>query len=106
LYSAKRYIKQAVKDIKPEELEHWIPLRANESAYNRIGIETHLLRSGQLKNAKSNMTVWELINGMTHFATHSNGFEISEYDRRGLQIQAGKLLTDEHDMSNFVRTPW
>jgi hypothetical protein len=106
LYSAKRYIKQAVKDIKPEELEHWIPLRANESAYNRIGIETHLLRSGQLKNAKSNITVWELINGMTHFATHSNGFEISEYDRRGLQIQAGKLLTDEHDMSNFVRTPW
>lgn len=83
-----------------------VPLKYNEAAYNRIGVDTHLLRAGQLKNAKSSITVWELINGLTHFATHHNGFDIDEYTRRRLQIQAGKILTDEHDMANFVRSPW
>ena len=106
LYSVKKAIKGVAKDIKPEELETWVPLRYNEAAYNRIGIETHLLRAGQLKNAKSNISVWELINSLTAFATHNNGFDISEYDRRGLQIAAGAMLTNEHDMSNFVRSPW
>lgn len=106
LYSVKKAIKAVAKDIKPEEMERWVPIKYNDAAYNRIGIETHLLRAGQLKNAKSSISVWELINGLTAFATHHNGFDISDYDRRGLQIQAGRLLTDEHDMSNFIRNPW
>lgn len=106
MYKAKKAIKEVVKDIKPEEIETWIPVKYTESAYNRIGIDTHLLRPGQLKNAKTDTTVWDLVNGLTHFATHHNGFEINDYDRRKLQIVAGSLLTDEHDMSNFVRSPF
>ena len=106
MYRVKAAIKGIVKDIKPEDLEIWVPLKYTEAAYARIGIDTKLLRDGQKKNAKTDTSVWDLINGLTHFATHHNGFEISEYDRRRLQVEAGRLLTDEHDMSNFIRSPF
>lgn len=106
LYAAKNRIKNVCKDIKPYELEEWIPIQFTEQAYHRINIDTKMLRPGQLKNAATNTSVWQLINSMTHFATHDNGFEINDYDRRGLQIEAGAFLTNEHDMSNFIRNPF
>jgi len=106
MYAVKNAIKNVASDITAEELEAWVPIKFTESAYHRIGVDTHLLRAGQLKNARTNTTVWELINGLTHFATHDNGFNIDDYNRRRLQMTAGQLLTDEHDMSNFVRSPF
>lgn len=106
MYAVKNAIKNVASDITAEELEAWVPIKFTESAYHRIGVDTHLLRAGQLKNARTNTTVWELINGLTHFATHDNGFNIDDYNRRRLQMTAGQLLTDEHDMANFVRSPF
>jgi hypothetical protein len=106
MYAVKSAIKGVVKDITTEELEAWVPVKFTEAAYHRIGVDTHLLRAGQLKNARTNTTVWDLINGLTHFATHDNGFDIDDYNRRRLQMTAGQLLTDEHDMANFVRSPF
>jgi len=106
MFKVSRAIKGAATDITKEELESWVKLNYTTSAYHRIGVDTHLLTSGQLKNAKTDTSVWELINGLTHFATHDNGFIIDDYTRRALQITAGQLLTDEHDMANFVRNPF
>ena len=106
MYKVKTAIKNAAKDITPEELESWLPVKSTEAAYHRIGVDTHLLRAGQLKNAKTDTSVWDLINGLTHFATHDNGFNLDDYKRRQLQMTAGQLLTDEHDMANFVRSPF
>ena len=106
MYGAKNRIKNVCKDISAEELENWIPIKYTEQAYARIGTDTKLLRQGQLKNAATNTSVWDLINGLTHFASHDNGFEVDEYNLRGLQIEAGQLLTSEHDMANFVRSPF
>lgn len=106
MYRVKNAIKRVASDITKEELESWVPLKYTESAYHRIGVDTQLLRPQQLKNAKTDTSLWDLINGLTHFSTHDNGFEIDDYNRRVLQIEAGRLLTDEHDMSNFVRSPF
>lgn len=106
MYAVKSAIKGVAADITAEELEAWVPIKFTESAYHRIGVDTHLLRAGQLKNARTNTTVWDLINGLTHFATHDNGFNIDDYNRRRLQMTAGQLLTNEHDMANFVRNPF
>jgi hypothetical protein len=89
-----------------EEVESWIPLRSTEQAFQRIGIDTVALDSAKQKNAKTGTTVWELINGITHFATHDNGIEIVDYDRRRLQVYAGTLLTKKMDMENQVRSPF
>ena len=106
MYKVKTAIKSAAQDITPQELESWLPVKSTEAAYHRIGIDTHLLRAGQLKNAKTDTTVWDMINSLTAFATHDNGFNLDDYKRRQLQMTAGQLLTDEHDMSNFVRNPF
>lgn len=106
MFKVKNAIKNAAQDITKEEMESWVPVNYTTAAYHRIGVDTHLLRAGQLKNAKTDTSVWELINGLTHFATHDNGFKIDDYTRRGLQIVAGQLLSDEHDMANFVRSPF
>ena len=106
MFKVSKAIKGATPDITKEEMESWVPVNYTTAAYHRIGIDTHTLRQGQLKNAKTDTSVWDLINGLTHFATHDNGFEIDDYNRRGLQIVAGQLLSDEHDLSNFVRDPF
>lgn len=106
MYRVKNAIKRVAGDITKEELESWVPVKYTEAAYHRIGIDTNTLRAAQLKNAKTDTSLWDLINGLTHFSTHDNGFEIDDYHRRVLQIEAGRLLTDEHDMSNFVRNPF
>lgn len=107
MYRVKNAIKNAAPGITKEEIESWVPVLYTENAYKRIGVEPHLLRAAQLKNARTDTSVWDLINGLTHFATHNNGFnEIDDYTRRGLQMTAGQLLADEHDMANFVRSPF
>jgi len=106
MFKVKNAIKNAAQDITKEEMESWVPINYTTAAYNRIGIDTLMLRDAQKKNAKTDTSVWDLINGLTHFATHDNGFEIDDYTRRGLQMIAGQLLSDEHDMANFVRNPF
>lgn len=95
-----------VSDIKRDEIEPWVPIKSTEAAFARIGIDTHILDSSKLKNAKIGVSVWDLINGLTHFATHDNGYEINNYDRTRLQVVAGQLLTKEPDMSKMVRSPF
>lgn len=91
---------------KRDEVESWIPLQSTEASFSRIGVDVNVMDSAKLKNAKTGTTVWELINGITHFATHDNGIEISEYDRRRLQVVAGQILTKKLDMENQVRSPF
>lgn len=96
----------SVADVSKEDMEAWVPLKSTEQAYNRIGVDAETLDAAKMKNAKTGTSVWELINGITHFATHDNGIEISDYDRRRLQVVAGQMLTKKLDMENIVRSPF
>jgi len=60
----------------------------------------------QKKNAKTGTPIWDVINGLTHFSTHDNGFRIDDYDRRRVQMEAGRMLTKEFDMANIVKSPF
>ena len=91
---------------KRADIESWIPVTSTEAAFNRIGVDIDSMDMAKRKNAKTGTTVWDVINGVTHFATHDNGFDISDYDRRRLQVVAGNLLTKKLDMENIVRTPF
>lgn len=96
----------SVADVNKEDIESWIPIKSTEQAFNRIGVDAEALDNAKAKNAKTGTSVWELINGITHFATHDNGIEISDYDRRRLQVVAGQMLTKKLDMENLVRSPF
>lgn len=88
------------------QLENWIPLIETRSTYEDFGIKTKKLTAGQKKHAKTSMTIWELINATTHFATHENGMILSLDQRGALQEKAGELLCKEYDLENNIIGPY
>lgn len=88
------------------DIESWAPLKETSSAFYRFGIDPEVMTQEQKKTAKTGTSIWELVNGLTHFSTHDNGFEINQYERSTLQVAAGKLMVKKFDMDNLVRSPF
>lgn len=97
---------RALSDADHKELESWIPYHNTRARFHAHGIDTVLLTESQKKNAKTGTTIWDVVNGITHFATHDNGFKIDDYDRRRLQVEASKLLVKNYDMTNMISSPF
>jgi hypothetical protein len=92
-----------------EVLEDWIPLKEVQRDYFSIGVDHVKMSNGQKANAPTNMTVWELVNALTNFASHEHGMGIfiEDYNRRILQKEAGALLSKKgFDVENLVPSPY
>jgi hypothetical protein len=98
---------QKFSDADHDELETWVPLHNTRTAFNAAKLDPLFLNDDQKKNAKTGTSVYELIQGITHFASHDNGFKVNDYDRRVLQVNAANLLTKKSfDMANQVLSPF
>ena len=95
-----------LSDADHKELEAWTPLHTTRARFHGAGIDTIMLSNSQKKGAKTGTSIWELVNGMTHFATHDNGININDYDRRRLQVQSAQLLSKNYDMANIIASPY
>jgi hypothetical protein len=76
-----------------ERADNWIPLAENMNMFYKAGFES--LNSNQMKHAKSNTSVWDVINGVTHFATHGAGIidtNMQDYDASNLMVKSGNLF--------------
>ena len=76
-----------------ERADNWIPLKENLNAYAKKGFET--MTQAQKKMAKSNQSLWSVVNGMTHFSSHGqNIIDTNMQDAQAAQIQvsAGNIL--------------
>ena len=89
-----------------KELEAWVPLQKTRARYHASGLDTITMSKEQKKNAKTGTPIWDVINGLTHFSTHDNGFRIDDTDRRRMQVEAGRMLTKGYDMANAVKSPF
>jgi hypothetical protein len=89
-----------------DQADRWIPLNENLSAYKRNGFEN--MTVDQMKNAKSNQSLWSVVNGLTHFATHAPELitsNVQGYDQTQMMVQAGNIFgknrfDHENDMPN------
>lgn len=97
---------KSLSDADNKELEAWVPLQGTRAKFHSASIDTLAFSTAQKKGAKTGTTVWDLINGVTHFATHDNGFKIDDYDRRRLQVEASRIMTKQFDMANIVPSPF
>ena len=97
---------KSYSDADTKEVEAWIPLQDTRARFHLAGIDTHTFSGAQKKGARTGTNVWDVINGLTHFFSHDNGFKIDDYDRRRGQVLAGKMLTKTFDMSNIVPSPF
>ena len=76
-----------------ERADNWIPLSENMNAFYKAGFDS--LNSNQLKHAKSNTSVWDVVNGVTHFATHGSGIidtNMQDYNASDLMVKSGNLF--------------
>ena len=69
-----------------------------------MGIQPTELTPAQKRNARTNVSVWDIVNGITDFASHDYGYEIKdpENTRNELMVQAGGILTKQYDTQNLL----
>jgi hypothetical protein len=91
---------------KTEEISSWVPYRETMLEYAKVGIPTLGFSKEQKKNAKTGTSIWDLVNGLTHYSTHKHGLIIGDYDRKVVQKEAGSLLSETFDMENQVDSPF
>jgi hypothetical protein len=96
----------AVSDADVKEIESWIPYQQTKAAFFKSGVDVNTLTTNQMKGAKTGMTIWEMINSITHFATHDNGFKMKSFNRRTLQTESSRILCDNFDMANLIASPF
>lgn len=90
-----------------KELEAWVPLVTTKEAFHNARIDTFTMGKDQMKNARTGTSVWNIINGLSHFGSNETGFKVSDYDNRKIQYEAGALLAKKSfDMANQVRSPF
>jgi hypothetical protein len=84
-----------------DRTDNWIPLKENMNAYAKNGFE--YMSAAQMKGARSNTSIWDLVNGVNHFATHGNSIidtNMQDYDATRLMVQAGNIFGKQYDHAN------
>jgi len=100
------------KMIKPfvgERADNWIPLNENYTAYSQIGQEPNTLSADQKKRARSNQSIWSLVNGITHVGTHAPeqlAFDMTDADSTQLMVNAGNILGSNWNLANEMPSPF
>ena len=87
-----------------DKAESWIPLAENEAAYAKANIPII-----EPKSAKSNQSIWSVVNGMTHVATHAPdmfAMNMQDKDSTELMVQAGNLLGKQWNLQGATRSPF
>ena len=87
-----------------DKADNWIPLMENESAYTKSNIPII-----DAKAAKSNQSIWSVVNGMTHVATHAPdlfAMNMQDKDSTELMVQAGNLLGKQWNLQGATRSPF
>lgn len=93
-----------IHGIVGERAENWIPYMENLKQYAKAGIET--MDATQKHKAKSNQSVWSVVNGLTHFGTHGRQIvetgQMSESNSTALMMKAGRLFGTKWDHANTM----
>jgi hypothetical protein len=90
-----------------KEVQKWVPTMDTRRAYMDANIEVHLFSKEQTATAKTGMSVWDIANALSDFASHDYGFKMEDKDRTRMQMESGRLLTKKtYDIENLVPSPF
>jgi hypothetical protein len=81
------------KAVDYDYIQRYIPVERALKAYSNLGAEPTTFTQVQMKNAKSGMSVWDVVNGMTNFASNDSRYNIDDSRMGNLMITAGNILT-------------
>ena len=80
------------KKVDYDYVQKYIPVERAFKAYSQLGADPNTFTKAQMKNAKSGMSVWDVVNGMTNFASNDTKFNINEGKMGNLMVTAGNIL--------------
>ena len=80
------------KKIDYEYMQRYLPINRVMKAYSDIGAEPSTFTTKQLQNAKSGLSIWEVVNGITNFASNDTRYNIDDHKTSNLMVSAGNLL--------------
>jgi hypothetical protein len=84
-------------------IQRYVPLDRANRAYDEAGADPSQFSAIQLRNAKSGMSVWDMVNGMTNFASNDTRYNIDSSKMGNLMITAGNILTKrQYDTEGHV----
>lgn len=84
-------------------IDSFIPINSIKSQLGAKGIELSKLNANQEKSIITGVKIWDLVNGITDFASHDYGFDVNPSSKIGLQIHANAILTKRaFDTENLV----
>lgn len=87
----------------PMYLQRYLPTQQMYKAYSNLDHDPNDFNKAQLKAANSGMSVWQVVNAMTNFASNDNRSGLNDMNRSNLMIKAGNLLMKKKwDSSNRV----
>ena len=92
-----------------ERADNWIPLNENWDAYHKINQDPANLSADQKRRARSNQSIWSLVNSVTHVATHAPeelAFAMTDADSTNLMVNAGNILGSNWNLANEMPSPW
>lgn len=92
LQRATSLIMSADNKIDYDYIQRYTPIERANTAYKHSGVEPTELNSKQLQNAKSGMSIWDVVNGVTNFASNDKKYNIDDSKRGNLMVAAGNLL--------------
>jgi hypothetical protein len=80
------------KTVDYDYIQRYIPVERSFKAYSTLGADPNTFTKAQMKNAKSGMSVWDVVNGMTNFASNDTKYDINEGKMGNLMVTAGNIL--------------
>lgn len=99
----------SIKGMVGAQADSWIPLNDNYSAYTKAGMNPENFTAAQKKNARTDQSIWSVVNGMTHVATHAPeqlAFNMGDKESTELMVRAGNIFGKEYDLGNTIRSPF
>lgn len=100
---------QSIKGMVGAQADSWIPLNDNYSAYTKAGMNPENFTAAQKKNARTDQSIWSVVNGMTHVATHAPeqlAFNMGDKESTDLMVRAGNIFGKQYDLGNTIRSPF
>jgi hypothetical protein len=89
--------------LEKQFVDKFVPYNDIRRKFAAKGVDTLNWNPQQMQNAITDVTVWDVINGVTDFASHDYGFDVSADNRLRMQVEAGKMLSREKfDTQNLV----
>ena len=92
-----------------DRADNWIPLNENWDAYHKINQDPANLSADQKRRARSNQSIWSVVNGITHVGTHAPdalAFDMTDADATNLMVNAGNILGSNWNLANEMPSPF